>query len=237
MVTVCLEMPTRPRPHIAAARPRHPSLVDPTHRMGALFGVVNVPSVIWVDEQGTVVRPPEPGWPSGDRTMPAEMAQLPRPAAAPAAPAPPADGPGRAALLNLRAGPRQLCRCPAGLGGARPGQPVRARPPTRSSPAPGRGRWRSRRPPRTWNWPRTCGRAGRRDLAVPHFTAAHRLQPDNWTYRRQAWSLVGQERVGGEFGRFVQGPLPGEEADWPFDSDFASDLAQLGEGEYYPRTL
>jgi hypothetical protein len=26
----------------------------------------------------------------------------------------------------------------------------------------------------------------------------HRLQPDNWTYKRQAWSLVGRERVEGE---------------------------------------
>ncbi len=70
-----------------------------------------------------------------------------------------------------------------------------------------------------------------------HFHACHRLQPDNWTYRRQAWSLVGQERVGGPYGRYAQSPVQGEEDDWPFESDFASDLAQLGEGQYYPRTL
>ncbi len=80
-------------------------------------------------------------------------------------------------------------------------------------------------------------RAGRRDLAVSHFNAAISLQPDNWTYKRQAWSLVGNERVGGERGRFTQGPLPGEEAAWPFDSDFMTDVAKLGPGEYYPLTL
>ncbi len=78
---------------------------------------------------------------------------------------------------------------------------------------------------------------GRRDLAIDHFNESHRLQPANWTYKRQAWSLLGNERVGGEFGRFVQGPLEGEEDDWPFVSDFRSDTAILVEGEYYPKTL
>ena len=80
-------------------------------------------------------------------------------------------------------------------------------------------------------------RNGQRGLAIDHFNEAHRLQPGNWTYKRQAWSLVGNERVGGEFGRFAQGPLPGEEDDWPFVSDFHSDTALLVEGEYYPKTL
>ncbi len=80
-------------------------------------------------------------------------------------------------------------------------------------------------------------RTGQRDLAIGHFSSCHRLVPDNWTYKRQAWSLLGHERVGGPYGRFVQGPVEGEEADWPFDSDFFSDLALLGEGEYYPKTL
>ena len=28
------------------------------------------------------------------------------------------------------------------------------------------------------------------DAAIQHFKAAHRLQPRNWAYKRQAWSLV-----------------------------------------------
>jgi hypothetical protein len=80
-------------------------------------------------------------------------------------------------------------------------------------------------------------RAGRRDLAITHFRESHRLQPGNWTYKRQAWSLFGNERIGGEFGQFVQGPLEGEEDDWPFLSDFRSDVELLREGEYYPKTL
>jgi hypothetical protein len=78
----------------------------------------------------------------------------------------------------------------------------------------------------------------RRNSAIWHFNAAHRLQPANWTYKRQAWSLVGNERVGGgELGRFSQNPLPGEEADWPFASSFDQALAGLNPGEYYPNTM
>jgi hypothetical protein len=78
---------------------------------------------------------------------------------------------------------------------------------------------------------------GGRQAAIGHFTASHRLQPDNWTYKRQAYSLVGAEHTRGAIGRFAQGPLRGEEADWPFESDFRSEVEALGEGEYYPRTL
>ena len=31
--------------------------------MGELFGVVNIPNVVWIDEDGMIVRPAEPGWP------------------------------------------------------------------------------------------------------------------------------------------------------------------------------
>ena len=48
-----------------------------------------------------------------------------------------------------------------------------------------------------------------KEAAIRRFNACHRLQPDNWTYKRQAWSLVGNERVGGEMGRLSQVPLPG----------------------------
>ena len=78
-------------------------------------------------------------------------------------------------------------------------------------------------------------RAGRRELAIAHFNACHRLQPDNWTYRRQAYSLLGNERVGGEFGRFAQGPVRGEEDDWPFESDFRSDGRRPRRGRVLPQ--
>ena len=63
---------------IERAEPEHPSLVDQQHLMDELFGVVNVPTGIWIDEEGTIVRPPEPAFPKrigfrlprGDRGSP-----------------------------------------------------------------------------------------------------------------------------------------------------------------------
>jgi hypothetical protein len=81
-------------------------------------------------------------------------------------------------------------------------------------------------------------RSGQRDAAIRHFNECHRLLPMNWTYKRQAWSLVGNERVGGgELGRFNQVPLAGEDESWPFLSNFDADVAKLQPGEYYPKTM
>ncbi len=79
---------------------------------------------------------------------------------------------------------------------------------------------------------------GDRTSAITHFNEAHRLQPDNWTYKRQAWSLVGNEEAGGgEMGRFNQGPLPGAEAEWPFAGTFMSEAAATPAADYYPATM
>ncbi|MDP9356269.1 MAG: TlpA family protein disulfide reductase, partial [Chloroflexota bacterium] len=51
------------RPWIEAARPEHPSLIDQAHVVDELFGITNVPSGVWIDEAGTIVRPPETAYP------------------------------------------------------------------------------------------------------------------------------------------------------------------------------
>jgi hypothetical protein len=239
VVTVSLELsgPEASRPYIEAARPEHPSLLDPAHLLDALFGVVNIPNVIWIDEQGMIVRPPEPGWPGGRQELPTNMVEsLPKVGRAKNAPKRPEASPGQMAII--------------GTGQDRETYPDAIRDwvehgaDSRHALAPAEVVARSQ--------PRPMGlsagaahfelanhlwRAGRRELALAHFRESHRLQPGNWTYKRQAWSLVGNERVGGDFGRFVQGPVQGEEDDWPFDSDFRSDVGVLGAGEYYPKTL
>ena len=45
------------RPFIEGAKPTHPSLVDEAHTLADLYHVVNVPTMVWIDETGTVVRP------------------------------------------------------------------------------------------------------------------------------------------------------------------------------------
>jgi hypothetical protein len=45
------------RPWIEAARPTHPSLVDTRHRLADLYNMVNVPTVVWIDERRRIARP------------------------------------------------------------------------------------------------------------------------------------------------------------------------------------
>lgn len=49
--------PEDARPWIEAARPTHPALIDIEHRVADLYNMVNVPTVVWIDEQGGIVRP------------------------------------------------------------------------------------------------------------------------------------------------------------------------------------
>lgn len=46
-----------PRQFIEAAAPTHPSLIDTEHVVADLYDFVNVPTVVWIDEHGTIVRP------------------------------------------------------------------------------------------------------------------------------------------------------------------------------------
>lgn len=45
------------RPWITAARPEHPSLIDHDYLLADLYNMVNVPTVLWIDEEGRIVRP------------------------------------------------------------------------------------------------------------------------------------------------------------------------------------
>src|SRR5205814_6962354 len=57
-VTVALDKsPEDARPYIERAAPRHPALVDSEHVTADLFNIINVPTMIWIDERGRIVRP------------------------------------------------------------------------------------------------------------------------------------------------------------------------------------
>ncbi len=47
------------RPWIEQAKPEYLCLVDTEHLVAARYGMVNVPQAVWIDEHGTMVRPPE----------------------------------------------------------------------------------------------------------------------------------------------------------------------------------
>jgi hypothetical protein len=47
------------RPWIEQAGAQYWCLIDQDHRVADLYGMVNVPQAVWVDEAGRIVRPPE----------------------------------------------------------------------------------------------------------------------------------------------------------------------------------
>jgi Flp pilus assembly protein TadD len=61
-------------------------------------------------------------------------------------------------------------------------------------------------------------RAGHVGDATRWFREAHVLDPENWTYKRQAWSLSDP----------LQGPTDA------YDSDWLSEVREIGAENYYP---
>ena len=56
--TVALDKdPEDARPYIERANPTHPSVIDTQHVVAELYHVINVPTMIWIDEAGRIVRP------------------------------------------------------------------------------------------------------------------------------------------------------------------------------------
>lgn len=226
------------RPHIEAAAPEHPSLIDATHQLDSLFGVVNIPNVIWIDEAGVIVRPPEPGW-AGESEIPEAFAQRMAEKMMADLAAAEAGGPPKPNLMEIILSGQDRDAYPDAIRdwAAKGADSEFALTPDevieRSNP---RGLDASRAAAH-FELANHLWRAGQRDAAVPHFNACHRLQPENWTYKRQAWSMVGNERDGGEFGHFSQGPVDDNDTSWPFDTSFDADVGQLEPGQYYPATM
>ena len=209
LVTVALDTagPSAARPWIERAEPRHPSLVDQAHVLDTLFGIVNVPSGVWIDEAGTIVRPPETAYPR----RPAFLDRTPRADDAPHVVE-------RLALIKqLRIDADRYVAALRewvidGRHALSPAEVVER----------SRGRSIDDATAAThFELAQHLVRAGRHDAAIPHFRAAHRLQPDNWTYKRQAWSLVDPS----------QGPTAVYEGDW------LSDVKKIGPENYYPPLL
>ena len=195
-------------PWIDLAKPAHPSLIDQAHILDELLGIVNVPSGVWVDEAGMIVRPPEPAFPG--RAVIAELGL-------------PEGSPPRivemlteAAKMNVdppryAAAVRDWAEKGAESPYVLPPEEVvaRSRP---TSPEVSRAA-------AAFELGQELHRTGYPEDAVPWFRDAHRLQPDNWTYKRQAWEFVDP---------ILQGPSE------QYDGDWLSDVRAIGAENYYP---
>ena len=209
------------RPFIEAAQPTHPSLIDRHHVLAELFGVINIPSSVWIDEAGMIVRPAE--------AAPAP----PQPNAKPRLVLPP-ELPQR--MVEIMAEAAKIRRDAEGYHAALRDW-VEKGAASRFALSPDAVIERSR--PRDAD--KALGHAhfqlasqleidGHHAAAVHHFREAHRLVPDNWTFRRQAWSL---EKVGdAALARFWQGPDPANPEAWPYAGDWLSDVRKIGAENY-----
>jgi hypothetical protein len=210
------------RPFIEAARPDHPSLIDARHAVAELFGVVNVPSSIWIDEAGTIVRPAEPAPPPRRVDLPAPADSAPVAARFLAIF-------GEAMKIRVDVEPYHAALRDWVANGAEsefalpPDEVVaRSRPRDRDT-ASGQAHF---------ELATALERRGLHDDAVPHFREAHRLVPDNFSYKRQAWSL--EPGADGPLARFWQGPADDDPDAWPYDGDWLTDVRGFGAENYYP---
>jgi hypothetical protein len=194
------------RPWVEAARPEHPALVDEGHLLDELFGIVNVPSGVWVDEDGLIVRPPEPAfsarpdWAEGVDEGPSEYRR-------------------RTVELEEQLLVEDEKYVAAVRDWARHGRASRY--------VLGPDEVMARSQPRSRATSEAAAhfelgthlqRLGHGADAVAHFRAAHRLQPENWTYKCQAWSFVSAEL----------GPSA------EYDTDWATEVERAGVERYYP---
>lgn len=62
-----------------AAVPTYPCLIDERHALGESLGIINVPTAVWIDEDGMIVRPPEvPGATDAFRSMNLQTREVPK---------------------------------------------------------------------------------------------------------------------------------------------------------------
>jgi hypothetical protein len=161
---------------IEMAAPAHPSLIDQGHVLDELFGIVNVPSGVWIDEAGMIVRPPEPAFPG-----PPVFADMPVPEGLP-----PVLAETLAEAQKIKIEPERYVaalRSWVATGAhALSADEVVARSAPRSVA--------EAEAAASFELGQHLHRAGEVAAAQRWFRQAHRLAPDNWTYRRQAWSMV-----------------------------------------------
>ena len=209
-MTVALDLEVdAARSWIERSGAQHPQLVDTAHSLDELLGIVNVPMAVWADEEGTIVRPAElaviersewadieisDDWPAVVRDMLEQVKRIPR------------YDPDHY-VAALRDWTERGADSPYAL---TPAEVV-----DRSAPRPIDEAEAAAR----FELGQHLHHAGFEGDARAHFREAHRLHPDNWTYKRNAWELLDPG---------TQGPSD------HYDGDWLSDIKRLGPERYYP---
>ena len=213
VVTVALDTggADHAREFVEQARAQHPCLLDAEHVLDQRLGVVNVPSGVWIDEDGTIVRPPEPAHAvRQDRSYARRL--LDRDDLPPRV----REAVELASRLRyedqtyLDAVRDWAARGPDSRYVLSPDEVVERSRPVSQQVA---------RAAASFELGQHLHRHGHPDDACRWFREAHRLDPDNWTYKRQAWHFVSPG---------LQGPTDVYPGDW------VSDVRTIGPENYYP---
>jgi tetratricopeptide (TPR) repeat protein len=168
-------------PYIEAANPTYPCLVDRQHVVAELFGMVNVPTAVWINEEGRIVRPAEPAGsndafrkmdPATGRLAPEDLQVL--------------RSERQRYLDGIRDWARHGDKSPWALDEA----VVRDRL-ARPSEEHELARAHFRLGEHLWE-------LGHLNRAQAHFAEAVRLHPESWEYRRQALDLEQQGKSMGQ---------------------------------------
>jgi hypothetical protein len=212
IVTVALDVDAdAARPFIEQAAPQHPSLIDEAHVVDELFGIVNVPNGVWIDERGVIVRPAEPAHPGrnpiNDSFRKIDVTTVP---------------PDVAEMLTEA---RKITSEPE-LYLAMLRDWVEHGSDSRYALSPDEVIARSHRggvdeatAAARFELGQYLHSAGDHAAATRHWREAHRLQPDNWTYKRQAWNFEDPVRQG---------------RTEVYESSWIEDLKKIGAENYYP---
>ena len=194
-----------------------PSLIDTAHVTDDLFGFTNVPMAVWIDEAGTIVRPAEHASvqrsPLRDMEVPEGLPDRLDRLFREVRKLSDQSDEYRAAILDwVEHGSASASRCrPRGDGTVRWAI---------GRPGPGHGLLRARPAPLAH------ARGGGRHPLVEE---AHALFPENWTYKRQAWTLATTADD-------AAAPDLIQEAGEVYGTSWLDDVLRLGGGErYYPR--
>ena len=183
VVAVALDSggPAKTGEWIRAARATYPCLIDERHVTADLYGVVNVPSAVWIDESGRIVRPTETAGSSD-----AFRTQLDRATKKMSAE-------GLAERERVRGAYLDALRDWAAKGRA-------------SAFALTEDAARQRLPLPTDAQARAAAvfrlaqhlhARGHAEAAAPYLAEARRLHPESWSIRRQTWELEASGKAGG----------------------------------------
>jgi tetratricopeptide (TPR) repeat protein len=212
IVTVALDVDAEAaRPFIEQAAPRHPSLIDQAHVVDELFGIVNVPNGVWIDEDGVIVRPAEPAHPGrnpiNESFRKIDLSTVPPDVAEMLTEARKIKSEPDLSLEMLRDWVERGAQSRYAL---TPEEVIARSHPRGADEATAAAEF---------ELGQYLHRAGDHDAAIPHWREAHRLAPDNWTYKRQAWNFEDPVR---------QGHTDVYESSW------FEDIKRIGAENYYP---